>query len=43
MFMYEAVTVPHASALPVVGKPALCTEGNENERDYPQITRIAAN
>lgn len=24
MFMYEAVTVPHASALPVVGKPMLC-------------------
>jgi hypothetical protein len=24
MFMYEAITVPHASALPVVGKPMLC-------------------
>jgi hypothetical protein len=24
MFMYEAATVPHASALPVVGKPMLC-------------------
>ena len=24
IFMYEAVTVPHASALPVVGKPMLC-------------------
>lgn len=24
MFMYEAVTVPHASPLPVVGKPMLC-------------------
>lgn len=24
MFMYEAVAVPHASALPVVGKPLLC-------------------
>ena len=24
MFMYQAVTVPHTSALPVVGKPILC-------------------
>lgn len=24
MFMYQAATVPHASALPVVGKPVLC-------------------
>jgi hypothetical protein len=24
MFMYEAATVPHTSALPVVGKPMLC-------------------